>query len=193
MALSDFTDNFRVANNEGWYGAFSLMLGRPGSAPWSGVPAWARGTAYGPGSTCTYLGDLYVARPNPSDPNWTSGNDFESDLDSKGASRWIVVAYLASWTQVPYDLTGCTVEFAIKPVDDFGNLTSSFATLSASSGDGEISITNEANGGVAFAIPPGRTSAVAFGLYRYDLVATHADGRRDRVRYGLWVVDEGIA
>lgn len=192
MATSDYTDNLRVSNGEGWYSSFSLSNGLDGIPPWSGLPAWSPGASYDGSSACSYQGDLYVAAPGLNPASWVSASYFEYDLDITGLSRWLQVGYADQWTQVPYDLTGAVVGFAIRATDQSASVFAEYADLTASSDDGTgaVAITNATAGGVALAIPPARTQSVASGLYLYEVTVTYPDGRRERARYGLLTVDQ---
>src|SRR3954471_3701381 len=99
----------------------------------------------------------------------------------------------AAWAQEPYDLTGVTLRFAIWPSDSSGNLIGDYPALVADSGSGEVPILNVKGGGYGLAIPVDRVRSVAPGTYRYDITATLPDGSVDRIRYGLWIVDQGIS
>lgn len=183
---------FRVSNDEGWYRDLSFQQGASAAAPWAGVPPWTGGTAYTSASCCTYLEDLYVAQPGVTPFAWTSAGTFGADTQG-GVSRWLRVALAKAWKRAPYPLAGATLEFAITPVRSDGTLTTRTPTLTASTEDGGILITNAAQGGVRIAIPLARTENVPAGLYAYAMYAHHADGRVVRLRYGFWIVDQGVS
>ena len=192
MDITTLTDNFRVSNREGWYGAFSLTVSAGAPAPWAGLAAWTPATAYDGGSAVTYAGDLYIARQGIVPSTWTSAGAFADDVVG-GVSRWVPVGYAKAWAQQPYDLTGAALTFAIQAVTDGGNLVGNGPVLTATSDGNEILAVNAAGGGVRIAIQPDRTLNIPAGLYFYEITATYPSGRKDRVRYGLWTVDQGIA
>lgn len=192
MDISSLTDNFRVSNREGWYGAFSLTVSAGAPAPWSGLPAWVPSTAYNAASSVTYVGDLYVARPNLLPAAWTSAAAFGDDRLG-GVLRWILVGYASAWAQSAYDLTDASLTFAIQPVTDGGTLTGNGPILTATSDGNEVVVVNAKGGGIRIAIQPDRTEDVPAGRYFYEITASFPSGRKDRVRFGLWDVDPGIA
>ena len=179
---------WRVSNNSDWYRAFSLKLGGSALPPWSGVPAFVPGQVYQsstPHSACTFAGDLYIAKPNTS-------NFFDASFDP---AKWLKVGSAAAFAQIPYDLEGAQLRFAIQPSDAEGNVdVASENVFEASSrpGDGII-INNASAGGVIIDIPTTRTVGVAAGFYAFDIIASHADGRVERVVVGVLTVDEGLA
>ena len=184
--------DFRVANDEGWYRQGSFQMGATTTTPWAGVPAWASGTAYGPSSCCTQGGDLYVARPGLSPFAWTSAGSFDADT-AGGASRWLRVGIALAWMRVPIDLTGAALLFRLLPLYSDGRLASNTSAFEATNEDGGFTVTNAAQGGWKLSVPLDRTRDVAAGLYAYAMYAGFADGSVKRLRYGRWIVDQGIA
>lgn len=192
MDITTLTDNFRVSNREGWYGAFSLTVSAGAPAPWDGTPAWQPATTYSLGDAVTYRGDLYIARPGLLPASWTSAGGFADDALG-GVSRWKLVGYASAWARVPYDLTGAALAFAIQPITTGGALTGNGPVLTATSDGNEIIVANAKGGGIRIAIEPDRTQDVPAGRYFYEISAAFPSGRKDRVRFGLWDVDQGVA
>lgn len=193
MATSSSGDDFRVSNGESWTGTFSAQTPSAGVAPWAGLPAWQRGTAYSTGMAATFAGDLYIARPAVPAVTWTSQFTFDADVDAEGVAYWVLVGSASGWAQEPIDLTGATLRFAIWPCDATGNLIGDYPTLTAVTATGEVPILNAAGGGYGLAIASTRTAGVPAGTYRFDIAADLSDGTTARLRHGLWTVDQKVA